>query len=258
MLRIFLASLAALSITVAAYADTYSTEVETLQIGSARKVGLFKQGISAGGQSLVYQNSSSQSSLNGVTEAKVEVGFDYGANGGPRELRGKCSIAGGSYQSIFGPDWSGGTDSVYFCSFKSAPNDNFGLEVQVPPLYSRGFRGGVTVTNPASNLNPSDTSARLEYDGVIYDAFPTNARTPIGQMHMVEGYSIYRGEDLVGRVDFSPNVSNRGVITAPLRGSEDRNAVIFLGLQLLVMPNVDDTETREKILGQDRTFERIR
>lgn len=88
--------------------------------------------------------------------------------------------------------------------------------------------------------------ARMLYKGVTYEAVPTSFDEKLEYYHqrVAQGYAITRDGKPVGRIDFKRNSSNGGTITAPVAEADGREAVIFLAVQLLAMPEANSPALR--------------
>lgn len=128
--------------------------------------------------------------------------------------------------------------------------------MRLPTFGGGGFendRFGISIGgDDASPEAQAILAARLTYEGVTYEAAPTNfsASRLMAPDRIVLGYTISRDGQPVGRIDFRGNSRNRGTIIAPMADADGRRAVLFMALQLLAMPDFYSSNVRETYLNR--------
>ncbi len=227
----------------------YGVAVETLEITGA-KAGFMEMGAAAGGTSLLYRTTISSSSVLTKTRSKLTNSFRFlGAGEAPLQA-GKCTIKTDG-RSMFGVEWNQLTTQLYACEIKDRPADTYAMEVALPAFKQTGLSlGGMSISTSGDSNDPAIQAilrGRMTYGGAKYEAVPTgfDQITPISGRRVVQGYVIIRNGTAVGRIVFQGASTTKGSLTLPVSATDGREAVIFMALNLLVMPDLYSPAVRE-------------
>lgn len=234
---------------VAPPAPIYGVPVEALQITGA-KAGFMEMGAAAGGDSILYRSMVSSSQVLTKTRSKLTISFRFlGADQAILQA-GKCTIRTEG-RSMFGVEWNHLTTQLYTCEIKDRAPDSHAMEVALPALKQGGFSLGGMSISASDDVNDPATQAilrgRMTYGSVKYEAVPTgfDPITPISGRRVVQGYVITRNGTPVGRIAFQGASTTKGTLTVPVSAADGREAVIFMALNLLIMPDLYSPEVRE-------------
>ena len=214
------------------------------------KAGFMEMGAAAGGVSLLYRTSVSSSQVLTKTRSKLTNSFRFlGADQAVLQT-GKCSIKTDG-RSMFGVEWNQLTTQLYACEIKDRAPDSHAMEVALPAFKQAGFSLGGMSLSASDDVNDPATQAilrgRMTYGGVKYEAVPAgfDQITPISGRRVVQGYVITRNGTPVGRIAFQGASTTKGTLTVPASAADGREAVIFMALNLLVMPDLYSPAVRE-------------
>jgi len=230
-------------------APTYGVPTEVLQITGA-KAGFMEMGAAAGEVSILYRTWVSSSEVLTKTRSKFTNSFRYLGAGETVLQAGKCTIKTEG-RSVFGVEWNHLTTQLYACEIKDRAPDSHALEVTLPALKQGGFSLGGMSISASDDVNDPATQAilrgRMTYGGVKYEAVPTgfDQITPISGRRVVQGFVITRNGTPVGRIAFQGASTTKGTLTVPVSAADGREAVIFMALNLLIMPDLFSPVVRE-------------
>ena len=239
--------------TTTSAAAPYSRPVETLQIGGAR-AGLMQSGAAVGGYSVLYQTSQMRTSLFTQTRTRLTNNFHFNGTDGADLLTGRCVLRSEG-RSLLGVDWNQHTTQVYGCEIVNQPDGQYDLEVALPAFRESHFGiGGLSISG-GDDFNSDEQHAilraKMVYEDVSYEATPTGfGPVPMMGPRVVEGFVITRDGAPVGRVDFVRGSPKSGAITAPVADADGRRAVLFMALNLLLMPDLYAPYVRNQVLGR--------
>lgn len=244
--------------TVAAVSP-YAVPVETLEIGQAR-AGLMETGRSAGGYSFIARTTGHRTNGLSLTRDAWRVSVNYRFVGSENSdlLSGICRLDSEG-RSLLGVQWDQRTSGLYACVAEGQPEGAYAMEVTLPTFreasVSSGFGiGGISIGGGNDGDEPAVQAilrARLAYDGVTYEAVPTAfGREGFMDPRVVQGFTISRDGQMVGRIDFEDNSRNGGTITAPTADADGGRAVLFMALHLHAMPDLYSSTERERYLNR--------
>jgi hypothetical protein len=239
--------------SAAATAPTYAVPVESLEIGGA-DARLFETGGAAGGYSVMVRTSTTQTSFLTRDRARVTLNYRFTGVDEAELLRGVCQLRAEG-RSYLGVSWDQRTSELYACGARDQAEGAYTLEVTFPAFREAGFSiGGFSMSAGDDDVGPEAQAilaARLGYEGVTYEATPTGFSAPrLMADRIVQGYTISRDGQLVGRIDFQGQTRNRGTIIAPGADADGRRAVLFMALQLLAMPDFYSSNVRAEYLNR--------
>ena len=131
--------------------------------------------------------------------------------------------------------------NIYACQFDAQDPAAFNFELAMPPDKSSGVTPGGIMTVQVQRTKADDYAnaflARLIYKGRVYSAQPVGLDPGKYDTRMMKGFTFTRDRTEVGGITFAGAARDAGAILAPAAGSDDREAVIFLALTLLQMPD---------------------
>lgn len=224
-----------------------AVSLETLQITKA-KGGWQDEAAGAGGYSMLSKTSAM--GMMGKTTITTNARFQKDSadpKAKPEQLlKAKCTMKG----EVNTPLWSGAFgvtmetrrfSTIYACQFEGAGSDAYNLEIAMPPDKSSAVTPGGIMTVQVQRNKPEDYLnafvARLMYKGKLYTAQPVGIDPLKYDTRMMKGFTFSRDGAQVGGMEFVGGARDKGSIQAPPATSEDREAVIFLALSLLHMPD---------------------
>lgn len=219
----------------------YAVGVETLTLGKA-KGRFFKTAVAAGNYNFFTSASVERSggvivTAMGSTKevALVRVKFRFAKSDGAPVSKGECVIESKSWAGL----WSEVKNGLYVCQLDGQLTSSYTIEVTMPNIVRPS--DNVILIEKTDPDKYKTLKAKMLYKGVTYEAFPTALDEKLERYHrrVAQGYIITRENKTVGRVDFQPNSRDKGKITVPAAEEDGREAVIFLCLQLLAMPEAD-------------------
>ncbi|HWA23954.1 MAG TPA: hypothetical protein VG735_16290 [Caulobacterales bacterium] len=228
----------------AAAAGPYAVPVETIELGAA-KGRFLETAFSAGEYAFFSRTGMTQKGtglqIMGSNQKRTEVNVDYRFTKGETALSaGRCSVQTKSFSGL----WNTATNSLYTCQFGDLPLTDYALEIAVPNIAPEGH-GFISIAKDDPDKYKV-LKARMLYKGVYYEATPTelDPRREAFHARVAKGYSITQDGKAVGRIDFKEGFAGKGALTAPAAGEKDREAVIFLAAQLVVMPEANSPALR--------------
>lgn len=236
----------------AAATPAYAVPVEPLSLGKG-KGGLMTVAFSTAGYN--FSSATSVESAGGVgikvfgvsrSKKKVVVKYRVAKDGKPYDA-GTCTVTAKLWSGL----WNSTENTLYTCNRKpdgTAPAD-FALEAAVPdiPLES----GGTIALSSAEPIDYAVLKARMRYDGVVYEALPTeiDIKQAERRMRAAKGWLITRDGQPVGRLDFAPrdkgfsdflgSHDRKSIITAPVNAADGREAVITFAAHLMFLPEAN-------------------
>ncbi len=240
-------------------AAPYAVAVETLEIGQVR-AGLMETGRSAGGYSFIARITGHRTNGLSLTRDAWRVSTNYRFVGADNAtvLSGVCRLDSES-RSLLGVQWDQRTSGLYVCTAEGQPEGAYAMEVTLPAFQeaSAGLDfgiGGISIGGGDDGDEPELQAilrARASYEGATYEATPTGfGREGFMDPRVVQGFSISRDGQPVGRIDFEDNSRNGGTITAPTADADGRKAVLYIALQLHAMPDLYSSTERERYLNR--------
>ena len=235
-----------------AKSPAYAVPVEPLSLGKG-KGGLMTVAFSTAGYN--FSSATSVESAGGVgikvfgvsrSKKKVVVKYRVAKDGKPYDA-GTCTVTAKLWSGL----WNSTENTLYTCNRKpdsTAPAD-FALEAAVPdiPLES----GGTISLSSAEPIDYAVLKARMRYDGVVYEALPTeiDIKQAERRMRAARGWLITRDGQPVGRLDFAPrdkgftdflgSHDRKSIITAPVNAADGREAVITFAAHLMFLPEAN-------------------
>jgi hypothetical protein len=226
--------------------------LETIAIGRGNGGRALEVGQTAGGYQLF--TFTWQRSNFGLFESGMKLNKGFRFEGGDKSeiLKGKCTTRAKG-NSLFGVDWKVDTARNYACVGEGVSKADFSLEVLLPVFRGGGVSlGGFSISTSGKEATPEQKAAlraRMKYRGVVYDALPTGFSPDNLLMgrRVVNGYTISRDGVALGGVTFVQKAVREGTITAPVAGHADREAVLFLALQLHAMPDIFSSVVRDEL-----------
>jgi hypothetical protein len=231
---------------------------ETLDVAAVRR-GLLDAGGSAGGLTLVARTWQMRSNLFTQTRTRLTRVFRLLGPEDGAMINGAC-ILRTEGRTLLGVDWNQRTTQVYACAVEDQPEDQFMLEVAVPAFREGGFSiGGFSVSTQEDVPDEEQQAilrATMLYRGVAYEAIPTGfadhegggfSMMGGGQRRIVEGYSITREGEPVGGIAFNMRNVDDATVTVPVADADGREAVLYMALQLMGMPDMYSPNVREEI-----------
>jgi hypothetical protein len=186
------------------------------------------------------------------TRSKLTNSFRFLGPGEALLQTGKCTIKTDG-RSMFGVEWNQLTTQLYACEIKDRPADSYAMEVALPAFKQTGLSlGGMSISTSGDSNDPAIQAilrGRMTYGGAKYEAVPTgfDQITPISGHRVVQGYVITRNGTPVGQIAFQGASTTKGSLTAPVSAADGREAVIFMALNLLVMPDLYSPAVREEM-----------
>lgn len=220
--------------------------METLEITKASG-GLMDEAAGAGGYSMVSRTTAKgmMGKLTLTNNARFQRDGATPKDKPEILLKAKCTTKA----EVNSPLWSGAFgitvdtrrfSNIYSCEFEGQDPAAYAFEVAMPPDKSTGVTPGGIMTVQIQRNKAEDYAnaflARLVYKGKAYSAQPLGMDPNRYDTRMMKGFAFTRDGAPVGGVTFVGAARDKGSITAPA-GSDDREAVTFLALALLHMPD---------------------
>lgn len=234
-------------------APAFAAPVETIELGTAR-VQLVETGASAAGYALIVRKGGV--TVNTLTKKSARISRYFRLLKDEEEvvLSGICSLRTVS-NSAFGVEINRRTREAYACTFKDQPEGRYALEVALPTFSESslsfgplgvGLPGGQSLADQQAVLK-----AKMLYEGAVYDADPTGFRRPgVLSSRSVEGYSVTRDGQTVGRIAFGMEGDAKTRVTIPAAEADGRLGVLFFLLSLNAMPDLYAPWTRERVMSE--------
>ena len=231
---------------------------ETLDVAAVRR-GLLDSGGSAGGLTLVARTWQMRTNLFTQTRSRLTRVFRLMGPEDAAMINGAC-ILRTEGRTLLGVDWNQRTTQVYACAVEDQPEGQFMFEVAVPAFREGGFSFGGFSVSTQGDVPAEEQQAILRatmlYRGVAYEARPTGfaahqgggfSMMDGGQRRIVEGYSITRDGVAVGGIAFNMRNEDDATVTAPVVEADGREAVLYMVLQLMAMPDLYSPNVREEV-----------
>lgn len=241
--------------TAEAAAEAAPLMLETLVIGRGSGGRMLERSAAAGGYTI--HTFTSQRANMGLFESgmRMNKNFRFFGAGETAIMEGDCTVRTQG-RSLFGVEWDVENAQSYTCAGDDVDAAVFGMEVLLPVFRGGGgfSIGGLSMSSSGGEATAEQQAvlrARMVYQGATYEAAPTGftrASRPFGE-RVVDGYTISRDSVTIGGVDFEPNDVREGTISAPVAGHPDREAVIFMALHLLSMPDIYSSHVRDQLSG---------
>jgi hypothetical protein len=217
-------------------------------------------GRSAGAHSLIARITGHRTNGLSLTRDAWRLSVNYRFIGAENAelLKGVCRLDSEG-RSLLGVQWDQTTAGLYNCAAEGQPEGAYAMEVTLPKFREASVRsgfglGGISIGGGGGAEKPEVQAvlrARLAYDGATYEATPTAfGREGLMDPRVVQGFTISRDGQTVGRIDFQDNSRNGGTITAPTADADGRKAVLFMALQLHAMPDLYSSSERERYLNR--------
>ncbi len=229
----------------------YAVAVEPLSLGKGKggfmTVAFSTAGYNFSSSTSVQSGGGTGIKIFGVSKSKEKVVVKYRVlkDGQPFDA-GTCSVTAKIWSGL----WNSTENTLYTCNRKPdgiGPAD-FALEAAVPdiPLES----GDTIALSSAEPIDYAVLKARMRYDGVVYEALPTelDIKQAERRMRAAKGWLITRDGKPVGRLDFAPrdkgvdvlgSLDRKSIITAPVNAADGREAVITFAAHLMFLPEAN-------------------
>jgi hypothetical protein len=235
-----------------AASPAYAVPVEPLSLGKGRG-GLMTVAFTAAGYN--FSSATSVEGAGGATikvfgstksKKKVVVKYRVLKEGKPYDA-GTCSVTARLWSGL----WNSTENSLYTCNRKpgSAASADFALEAVVPDIPLEG--GGTISISSGEPIDYAVLRARMRYDGVVYEAHPTELDPKLAQQQyrVAKGWLITRDGKPVGRLDFAPrdkgfsdfmgSHDRKSIIIAPVNPADGREAVVTFAAHLMFLPEAN-------------------
>ena len=226
--------------------------LETLEIGKAQGGSMMDESAGAGGYGMISRTYSIGRAAS-LSKEKLSINTDVrfqkvgaSAKDKPEQLvKGKCTTTGEIHNTLWVPAYGVQIDTttmsdVYNCVFEGLSATDYAFELSLPRSKSTNVKTGPSFGIGIQKDGPDKYKdvylARMLYKGKLYSAEPT-AIDAKQMTRVIKGFAISSGGAQVGRIDFVGGARNKGKIIAPAAGSADREAVIFMALTLLYLPD---------------------
>ena len=228
----------------------YSVETETIEL---RARGMLRRTIEANEYSYSARQSTQRARIFGRTRQTIKISYAFAKADESLEMTGECTLRTEG-TSIANYDFSNETLQPYACGVGEPEGNDVALEVALPAFAASGARfGGFSISMSSEDEIDQQgiLCADMMFEGQAYQAMPTSFRSA-GMMgaRSVEGYTIMRGEELVGRIDFGRNSPTQGTVVVPVSEADGRQAVLYMALNLMEMPDLFAERVREEVLGR--------
>jgi hypothetical protein len=220
--------------------------LETLEITRAKGGGLQDETAAAGGYSML----SATTGMGVMGKMTVTVNARFRKDGADAKAKpeilhkAKCKTKAVENTPLWGAFVNAQVDTVsfsgiYACLFDGASPDAYTFEILMPPNESTSVGRGPLTVEVQKQVDPTVMekafAARLVYNGKLYEAKPVGVDPLKFDTRMMKGFTFTRDGAEVGGIDFVGRARNKGSIRAPIAGSDDREAVIYLAFTLLHM-----------------------
>lgn len=231
----------------------YAVPVEIISLDKPTSKGkFFEEGLSAKEYDFFLKTTSIGKVGGFLSKMSYNIKVDYRyLNASTSLITGTCNIRSEVEDPIFTFEVKVKSGGLYKCKSNEFTDKDFIFEVKVPPFEETGVSAfGVTISQDNTDKNKhASAEARMLYKGAEYSAHPTSYDASRTFSRIIDGYVIMQGDKLVGRIDFKGLSRNRGTLTVPVADADGREAVIFMGAQMLAMPELNSGAMRSQVMG---------